>query len=213
MNELVEIWKPVVGWEDSYMVSSFGRVKSLDREVQKKDGSIQIYKEKIKEPTPGKNGYLRVNLYAECKYKTCLVHRLVAEAFLPNPENKPQVDHIDGNRNNNALFNLQYVDKITNQLNPNTRTKMSLSHKGKPSNWHKDEKKKIQFNTDGKIIKIWDTTNDAKDLIGISRQVINDACSGRCKSAGGYKWQYLDDYLADWLYNFQLECEEKERVA
>lgn len=212
MNSIVEIWKPIMGYEGLYEVSNLGRVKSLER-VVKCGKATRIDSEVIKTLTPNKNGYIKVNLFKEGKYKTCLVHRLVADTFLDNTHNLPQVDHINGDRTDNRVINLRYTDKQSNQLNNITRKRMSLSHIGKPSNWHKKEKTKVQFNHNGEIIKIWNSTKDCKSIIGISRQTINDCCKGRCNSAGGYQWQYLDDYLADWLEEFQDECMKEERVA
>ena len=91
-----EVWKDVVGWEESHTVSSLGRV------MNKRRGTI------IKQSYDTR-GYPKLNLKANCKCKTVLVHRLVAEAFLPNPENKKTVNHIDCERTNNSVSNLEWA--------------------------------------------------------------------------------------------------------
>ena len=108
-----EIWKPVVGFEGLYEVSSLGRIKSLSKYTYSK-GYPQLRKEKILSPckTGKYRNYLTVKLNDRHNYK---VHRLVAEAFIPNPENKPQINHIDGNTGNNIVTNLEWCTNDENQ--------------------------------------------------------------------------------------------------
>lgn len=105
-GDLVEVWKPVVGAEDKYMVSNLGNVKSLMRKVIS-DGHLKTVPEKMLSLCKGTN-YLTVRLRS-FRGRCELVHRLVAEAFIPNPQNKPQVNHIDGNKLNNKVNNLEWV--------------------------------------------------------------------------------------------------------
>ena len=175
MSNVIEIWKPIVGWEGLYECSNLGRIKSYR---QNEEGVI-------KNPTPYKNGYLRVNLCKDGKYKTMLVHRIVCAAFLENKDGLKYVDHINGERTDNRLSNLRYVDKSSNQLNPITRQRMSTSRTGIKVDRNPV---KIQLDINGCLIKVWDTAREASEALGISRQVIGDCCAGRCKSAGQYKW-------------------------
>lgn len=102
----MEIWKSVVGYEGFYEVSNMGRVRSLDRKNSRGSrvkGRYLKYKKTSR-------GYLSLQLCG----KDCLIHRLVAKAFIPNPENKPQVNHIDGNKENNCIENLEWCTSSEN---------------------------------------------------------------------------------------------------
>ena len=109
------IWKPVVGYEASYEVSSTGLVRSIDRVVKNGFTTTRIAKGKILRAGRKDNGYMQVCLG---RLNNRYVHRLVAEAFVPNPDNRPEVDHIDGNRENNSCENLRWVNRTENNLNP-----------------------------------------------------------------------------------------------
>ena len=113
-----EIWKDIQGYEGLYQVSNLGRIKRV------------WCKPKILTPKPNKKGYLRIYFYKGKNKKFLRVHRLVAQAFIPNPENKPQINHIDGNKSNNCVSNLEWV---TNDENYKHALKMGLTnHKQKP---------------------------------------------------------------------------------
>ena len=110
-----EIWKIVDGYEN-YQISNNGRVKSIEREVNYWRGGKRIKKEKILKPDVDKDGYLVVTLFDKnIKRKRFRIHRLVALAFIPNPENKETVNHEDGNKNNNCISNLTWQSNIENQ--------------------------------------------------------------------------------------------------
>ena len=107
-----ETWKDIKGYEGRYQVSNMGRVKTINR--HKSDGRIQ--KEKIRISEIDHRGYEFVLLYNENGYKRYSVHVLVANAFIPNPNNKPQINHIDGNKINNIANNLEWVTASENQM-------------------------------------------------------------------------------------------------
>ena len=111
----MEVWKPVPGWEDFYQVSSYGRVRSLDRVVMRGDGVRQTVKSRLLRPHTEKTGYKSVALFRDGKGKTRTVHYLVTLAFLgPRPANM-EVRHLDGNPSNNFLENLRYGTSAENK--------------------------------------------------------------------------------------------------
>ena len=135
-----EIWKPVVGWEEFYEVSNKGRVRSLTRtitaDIPRKDGTI-MHQKYIKEGTilkPMDNGhsYLNVGLHAQGrKDKHSYIHIMVAQAFIPNPQNLPQVNHKDFNKGNNTVENLEWVSDLENKLHyrKSKRAKQDLKNR------------------------------------------------------------------------------------
>ena len=109
---LEEIWKPIVGYEGLYEISNFGRVKSLPKQC-----GYRKSKERIMKLDVNKDGYLLASLYKNNKSRKYQVHRLVAKAFIPNPKNKPQVDHINRIRADNRIENLRWVYPYENSNN------------------------------------------------------------------------------------------------
>lgn len=109
-----EIWKDVVDWEGSYEVSNLGRVRSKLRFVNGKNGCKVPRQPKIKESYLDEDGYPRISLYDGSRSKLMGVHRIVAQAFVPNPENKPEVNHINGDKEDNCAENLEWVTNLEN---------------------------------------------------------------------------------------------------
>lgn len=111
---LAEEWRQVVGY-DFYMVSNLGRVKSLTRTPVFKDGRNREFEGQILKPIKARNDYLQANLFVNGKNKLSRIHRLVAQAFIPNPDSKPMVNHKDGDKSNNNVSNLEWCTRQENE--------------------------------------------------------------------------------------------------
>lgn len=114
MENQIEVWKDVKGYEGLYEVSSLGRVRSIERKVKHWRGGLRIKKAKIKQPFKSNCGYVMVGIYKDGTQTNFLVHRLVGKAFIPNPENKEQVNHINGIKTDNRVENLEWNTRSEN---------------------------------------------------------------------------------------------------
>lgn len=126
-----EIWKDIQGYEGWYQVSNLGNIKSLKRIRAKKSGGYMMIEiPKLRKPHVSTNGYCDVGLHAEGKSKSFTIHRLVANAFIDNPQNKPQINHKDGNKQNNAALNLEWVTPGENMTHAHNNGLMYVSRRG-----------------------------------------------------------------------------------
>lgn len=170
-----EIWKDIEGYEGLYKISNLGKVKSLNYHM--------TGKERILKPGKDNHGYLFVILYKEGKHKTCTVHRLVAEAFIPNPDKLPCVNHKDENPLNNNLNNLEWC---THKYNINYGTAIERAIVALTN--RKDMSKPVKCLETGKI---YPSTIEAQRETGIRNGNISHCCLGNRKTAGGYHWRYI----------------------
>lgn len=139
--------------------------------------------------TKYKDWYFGVVLYnneMRCRKK---VHRLVAEAFIPNPENKPCVNHKDGNKLNNCVENLEWCTYSENNLHAFRTLGRKSPWKGKFGKDNFGSKTVLQIK-DGRIINVFYGTHEAQRETGISQGSITDVCNKKSKTAGGYQWKY-----------------------
>ena len=201
-----EEWCDIIDYENLYQCSNLGRIKSLG------NGDSNNSKERILKQGINKKGYCVVVLCKEGKCKSHLVHRIVATAFISNIENKPHIDHIDTNKQNNNVNNLRWVTQKQNCNNPITKDKLSKALKGKiVSQEHKNKLSKpiLQLSKRGNIIlRKWDSLSQVERELGICHSNICECCNGKRKTAKGYKWMYYDDYINKMNNYFNLALKE-----
>lgn len=185
-----EEWRDVVGYEGIYKVSSIGRIIVLQRIVKRVNNHTLLTKPKIKKPSRLYTGYLSIGLTKNSVTTTRLIHRLVAVAFIENPEGYPYIDHIDGSRDNNCVSNLRWCTQSQNMLNPISRKRNSLSKKGKRPYW---VFKKIVCIKDGVAVKEYNSISDVVND-GHSDECVSRVCRKLRKTYHGYRWMYLDEY-------------------
>lgn len=179
-----EIWKDIVGYEGLYQVSNLGRVKSLGNG---KSTNPLTNIEKILKQQPTKKGYLKIKL-CNNGFKYFNVHRLVAQTFIENKKNKPQVNHIDCNKQNNRVDNLEWVTSNENIIH-SVLNNLQKNKKGFES---KCSKQIQQFDKNWNLIKEWGSINEACIELGINSFGIIKCCKKekKYKTAYGYKWKY-----------------------
>lgn len=185
-----EYWKPVVGYEGLYEVSNWGRVKSLKRLVKTHNKWGECYitiNEKILKKRIDKYGYERVMLYKHGKSKLKQVHRLVAEAFIDNPDNLPCVNHKDENKLNNNVDNLEFCSVLYN----NTYNERHKKIAGKNINGKKS-KPVLQYNLDGTFVREWPSTMEC-ERNGYNNTGISQCCLGKLKTYKGFIWKYKNE--------------------
>ena len=176
-----EIWKDIKGFEGLYQVSNFGRVKKLAQVSHRLNrwGTITEYHQAEKILTPafdGRKHYLFVGLNKGEQRTLRNIHRLVAEAFVPNPHNYEYVNHKDEDKLNNLADNLEWC---THKYN---------THYGK----NKRSKRVAQMDMQGNVIAEFESTRDAAKVMGVDHVSIAAACRGKTKIIRGYRWKYIE---------------------
>lgn len=175
MEEFKEEWKPVVGYEGKYEVSNLGNVDSLNYHKTCVRKRIVL--------SESDNGYLRAALAKEGKTKHKLVHRIVARAFIPNPNNFPYINHKDENKKNNCVENLEWCDQKYN-INYGTGLKRRAESQSQPV---------IQMSIDGVFIERFNSMSEAANKVGTDSYSISLVCKGVHKTSKGYRWRFEDD--------------------
>lgn len=184
-----EIWKDVVGYEGLYQVSNLGRIKSLPK--------YHFNKTIILQPYHNNKGYPVVSLCRNGNTEKKYVHRIVAEAFIPNPENKSEIDHINGDIKDARVSNLRWCTRKENCNFPLYR-----EHSSKEGCWmykrnydlHPMAKKIAQYTLDGKLIKVWSCAKEACDKLGLTKSAVSQCCNGTRNMHKGFIWKFYNEY-------------------
>lgn len=161
----MENWRDVPGYEGLYRVSDLGRVYSVRSGIILRQADSK--------------GYSVVSLYGNGSAKTVKVHRLVAGAFIPNPENKNTVNHINENKEDNRVCNLEWATEAEQNLH-GTRLARAARSRGREIR---------QLSLDGELIRIWSSAAEATRALGLSKSAIWPALAGKYKQAGGFIWE------------------------
>lgn len=176
-----EEWRDIKDYEGLYQVSNTGKIKSLKRMVVRNNNRPLLVEEKILKPSVNKYGYLFVNLCKNGKLKNLRVHRLVAQAFISNQNNYPQVNHKDEDKTNNCVSNLEFCTAKYN-INYGTKNKRVAEKLSKAV-------LQIDIKTN-EIIKEFPSVSEVQRQLGISITHISECCKGKRKTCGGFKWRY-----------------------
>lgn len=187
-----EVWKDIEGYEGLYQVSNLGRVKSLKRFVNCKNGKRTV-NEKILIQHDNTHGYCAVILSKNCKTKNCTVHRLVAKAFIPNLENKEDINHINGVKTDNYVDNLEWVTRRENIIH-SWNMGLSKYHDhttGKTDRLCKNSKSVNQYDMNGNFIKNWGSISQISRELGYCGTEISKCCRGLVKHSHHYVWKFL----------------------
>lgn len=185
---MCEIWKDIKGYENLYQVSNYGRIKSICHSwIGFGKDIICKTKEKIRAVKTNKAGYEQVILFKNNISKTFLVHRLVAEAFIPNPNNLPQINHKNCLKTDNRSTNLEWCDATYN-INYADRTKKASS---KTRNGVLS-KPVLQYNLKLELIAEYPSTMEAQRQTGFNKGNISNCCLGRQKTAYNFIWKYKE---------------------
>lgn len=193
-----EIWKDIIGWEGIYKISNLGRILCCSRKLK----NNHVVGSKIKVLKLSNNGYYKTSFYDAYtgRVKNVTLHRLLAETFIPNPENKPCIDHINGDSTDNRLSNLRWCTHKENSNNPicvqrkrieckiaqnNPKTlikKINSSHK----------KKILKYSLNGEYMEEYSSLHEAAKIHNVSFCNLSACCHNKRNNCGGFIWKFKE---------------------
>lgn len=167
----MEHWKDIIGYEGFYQASNLGNI------MNKRTGRIlKLHQDR--------KGYMVCCLSKNGKQRVKKVHRLVAEAFIPN-NNLPQINHKDESKSNNRVENLEWCTNLYNAHYKDKVKRTGIAH----------EKAITQFTLEGDYIRSWDSARKAADALNIQNSHISECCKGKLNKTGGYIWKYSNEVI------------------
>lgn len=188
-----EIWKDIPGYEGYYQVSTFGRVRSVDRTVYDSVGRVRHLKGQLKKLSKLNDGYIAVSLCLDGIEKHVQVHRLIAITFIPNSEHKPQVNHKDGNKTNNSVDNLEWVTAKENTEHASrTGLRESVGYEnGHHNNWPKYEKSRCRPVVCEEIGQFFRSIASAAAWLGVNSTSLDQALK-ETRPCKGYTFKFVE---------------------
>lgn len=180
-------WKTVIEY-DHYEVNQFGEIRHKKRQH-------------ILKPRKNKGGYLYVNFNINGHRSNFAVHRIVANAFIPNPNHKPEVNHKDGNKENNCVNNLEWVNSSENKIYFINNTKEPLKQSKGVEQWTKD----------GELLKTFNSVSEAAKEMNCVVSAISNCCLGRSKTSMGYVWKFVEGSTTKYERNPSSSVRDSEK--
>lgn len=194
-----EVWRDVVGYEKYYQISNLGNARSKDRVTHYKDGRVRTFYGTQLIPHYNRfNGYCHYMFSVNGQKTHYYVHRLVAEAFIDNPENKATVNHKDENKRNNCVTNLEWATQSENNAYNNLHARRiantDIKERARRINFNaiaeKNKKPIAQLDKDGNVVKVWKGAIDAAKYFNTHPSNIRNVLYGIHETACGFTWKY-----------------------